>query len=721
MLLLSIFDKHPLITIFLFIDGVIYNFIRYMYDIFMFLAGANIFDESDYGGIVTRIYLILGVVMMFALAYSLLKAVINPDEFAKGEKSFPNLIKNVVISLIIIVLLPTAFRYAMEIQNSIIEYDVIGKIVLPSGSGDVAHAGNAISATVYEAFLYPADGVDPSSITTSDGFFTTGTNFSEVRSSIREGESFTAYTNFAENVGEGELVYSMPFSTLAGLFVLWVILLFCFDLGIRVVKLLFFQIIAPIPVICRILPDGKGKDVWNNWLKKIIHTYLEVFIRLIVMYIGVYLIVIVKENLGDLFAADKSGLDALGQTTLAQVFVILGVIAFMRVAPKLIQEVFGIDSGDLDIGLKGLVSRLTAGGGLVAGTALGTAGLTGIRRFAGTKGNIRDKLKAGIGGTTSGLKNGISAGLGAKSFGDVRKNISDTTASNLKKADAKAEKKDAKDRAITTYMADHRVSKNAARVAVAKENMRDSFYKFAGIDKFDKYKKEMDFYDMIKSHDDKIDQSATDLLGKDKVRDSKKLLENAAGISGFSLSSAQQYYDMIRQNKYEELKGRSLKLLKENAKGEKEINIRSEQDLANYLTELKSQISQAERDTKKYLKEQGLQGDAGIELLTRSVTDGGVGIDLGDGEKRLLSSMAAQRNDMENILKERAGDLEKLNNEILEKYKDPSKIIAELGTNSNSWDNMDQLVKNAKQREVDIMEELNELQRRNSDKGNNNS
>ena len=86
-----------------------------------------------------------------------------------------------------------------------------------------------------------------------------------------------------------------------------------------------------------------------------------------------------------------------------------------------------------------------------------------------------------------------------------------------------------------------------------------------------------------------------------------------------------------------------------------------------------------------------------------------------------MSSMAAQRKDMENILKERAGDLEKLNNEILEKYKDPSKIITELGTESNSWDNMDQLVKNAKQREVDIMAELNELQRRNSDKGNNNS
>ena len=81
------------------LDGAIYNLIDYVYDIFDFLAKTNIFSQSDYQVIVDRIFIILGLVMLFVLAYSLLKAVINPDEYAKGENSFANIIKNVIISL----------------------------------------------------------------------------------------------------------------------------------------------------------------------------------------------------------------------------------------------------------------------------------------------------------------------------------------------------------------------------------------------------------------------------------------------------------------------------------------------------------------------------------------------------------------------------------------------------------------------------------------------
>ena len=55
------------------IDGVIYNIIAWIYDIFNFLAGVNLFKESDYMTIVQRLYVILGMVMLFVLAYSLLK------------------------------------------------------------------------------------------------------------------------------------------------------------------------------------------------------------------------------------------------------------------------------------------------------------------------------------------------------------------------------------------------------------------------------------------------------------------------------------------------------------------------------------------------------------------------------------------------------------------------------------------------------------------------
>ena len=79
-------------NVLLILDGAIYDLIDYIYDIFDFLAKINIFGEDDYNAIVSRIYIILGVFMLFVLAYSLLKAIISPDDFAKGENSFPNLI-----------------------------------------------------------------------------------------------------------------------------------------------------------------------------------------------------------------------------------------------------------------------------------------------------------------------------------------------------------------------------------------------------------------------------------------------------------------------------------------------------------------------------------------------------------------------------------------------------------------------------------------------------
>ena len=51
----------------LFLDGVVYSLVDYVYDIFDFLAKLNIFDSEQYGEITGKIYIILGLIMMFVL------------------------------------------------------------------------------------------------------------------------------------------------------------------------------------------------------------------------------------------------------------------------------------------------------------------------------------------------------------------------------------------------------------------------------------------------------------------------------------------------------------------------------------------------------------------------------------------------------------------------------------------------------------------------------
>lgn len=151
--------KADAIGLLMFIDTIIYRLVDYVYDIFNALAKVNIFDMNDYKTIVSRIYVILGMIMLFSLAYSLLKAVINPDEFAKGENSFPKLIKNVVVSLVIIAVLPTVFSVAFNLQNSILNQNTIPKLIFGNDTDyDTAtkeDAGKMMSYNVMSAFLHP--------------------------------------------------------------------------------------------------------------------------------------------------------------------------------------------------------------------------------------------------------------------------------------------------------------------------------------------------------------------------------------------------------------------------------------------------------------------------------------------------------------------------------------------------------------------------------------
>src|SRR5699024_5186594 len=73
-------------------------------------------------------------------------------------------------------------------------------------------------------------------------------SLAQLDSSILSGEaSFRNYTQFSDAVAENEASYTLIVSTVAGIFILYVLLNFCFDMAVRVIKLAFYQLIAPIP------------------------------------------------------------------------------------------------------------------------------------------------------------------------------------------------------------------------------------------------------------------------------------------------------------------------------------------------------------------------------------------------------------------------------------------------------------------------------------------
>lgn len=435
-------------NVLLLLDGAIYNLIDYLYDIFDFLAKINIFGADDYNAIVSRIYVILGLFMLFVLAYSLLKAVINPDDFAKGENSFPNLIKNVVISLAIIILLPTVFTVIFNIQNSILNNDTIPKLILGTDfdSEIDADAGRRMAFYTFTAFFHEnetwceSNGYSTDDNTCADHIagngwlvLQNGPSLSSVRDSVMQGTSFTSFSQYGEAIDADQIDYMFLISTVAGIFILYVLLNFCFDLAIRVIKLAFYQIIAPIPVICRILPGGKMKDVFSKWTKQVISIFLEVFIRIGIMYLGIFLITLIIDNFGNIAGINSL---PLTQKLIVQALLIMGVIIFIRQAPKLLGELLNLDTGGMKLGL---MDKLAMGGGLLAGAAAGGLVTGGTRNFVSAfKGKgIGKDFKSGNYGTAlkkigGSIIPGVTSGIAGAGSAMVRSGYGAKGAKNLK-------------------------------------------------------------------------------------------------------------------------------------------------------------------------------------------------------------------------------------------------------------------------------------------------
>ena len=454
----------PIIKILLLIDGVIYDLIDSVYDIFDFLARLNIFGEDSYNDIVGRIYIVLGVIMLFVLAYTLLRAIINPDDFAKGEKSFPNLAKNVVISLILIVLLPTIFNVAFSMQNALLNTGTITKLILGDTNLDYTEKyqnetitmtpGKMMAVNTFSAFFYPNpenpvcgdSGVQGTRIDvenckdniTADGFIWRNSEITlrQVDTEVKAGKSMTAYNKFSDAVSDDQIHYTVIISTVAGVFLLYVLLNFCFDMALRVVKLMFYQIIAPIPIICRVVPFGTLKDVFNNWLKQVLSTFFEVFVRIAIMNFGVLLIKLCLEAFNSGY---RNGILSVGraeynlswlQFSLARLLVIFGIVMFIRKAPELISKMFGIDTGGMKLGLRDKLQQsgvYTAGAavqsGLFAGANNLRSGISKTRKdfdaakATGDKKQMRKALWSGVARTGASTIGGFGSGFGRAGYG----------------------------------------------------------------------------------------------------------------------------------------------------------------------------------------------------------------------------------------------------------------------------------------------------------------
>lgn len=122
--------SEAIVSFLLLIDSKIYGLFAEMYTLYIQLARAQIFDVSAFDFFVNNVYVIFGVVALFILAFFLLQGMINPDDSGAGTKSIKQFVTRFVTALFLTFLVPTMFSFLYDVQDSLISWQVIPKLVL---------------------------------------------------------------------------------------------------------------------------------------------------------------------------------------------------------------------------------------------------------------------------------------------------------------------------------------------------------------------------------------------------------------------------------------------------------------------------------------------------------------------------------------------------------------------------------------------------------------
>ena len=426
-------------TIFLMINGAIYNFINFLYQLFFAIANARLFTNENIQTIASRVYVLIGVIALFMAAYALLQVIINPDLKSGSEHSFGKVIPNIIKAILLLAFLPTIFNFAYGLQEAILADNVIPKIILGDEDfnpkeeeikiGDALdsekdvkfkHIGRKIANMAFMSFITPKNGATLDKIETvncpmfgkvcADDTYT----LKQAQEDVSSGkEDFAVYAAFASNIHEGKYTngsfsYNGIFQLIAGAFICYVFISYCISIGLRAAKLAYFQLIAPIPVLSIILPGQK--KIFDNWLKSIISTYIDVFVRIGALFLGIFMINMIPKLNSAWAGSYVENSDVI--EGFAKVFLIIGILMFVKMIPKLLSEITGIQSGSLKLGIKdqlgemAFIGKSTKGaiesvGRRVQGAATGALG-------AGWSAAVNNQdIKTGLKyGALNGFKNG---------------------------------------------------------------------------------------------------------------------------------------------------------------------------------------------------------------------------------------------------------------------------------------------------------------------------
>lgn len=421
------------------LDKGMYNIVAWVYNTLLDIAGYELVSPEVVDVITRRMFVVASVVMLFVVAYSLLRGIINPDELSgSGNYSGKKVAFGILKSLVAVIIIPACFDLAYSLQASILKENVIGNIILGSGNSVTSFdydPGLDFSLNLYHAFLYddeytlPEESLNSFDIVDENGnpmvVYDSAENvFRNSRNRGRwscDGDMPCVLSSSTTgHIYDGEYEYLPVVGFLTGIFAVVILIMYLFDISLRAVKLVFLEIISPIPSFMQIIPTQT--KVFSSWLKETLKTFADLFVRLAILYFSIFVI-------QQIFAKNDL-LIGTGYTNrnVVKLFLVFGVLMFMAKAPKLITTIFGIDTGygfsfkkrwdDVKSGFKTLSTPISnfgrgisKGAGAIAGVGLAKKAYNEGRNMGIKPKNKRDDILRRTWAGINGARNGFNGGL----------------------------------------------------------------------------------------------------------------------------------------------------------------------------------------------------------------------------------------------------------------------------------------------------------------------
>lgn len=386
------------------IDNVVYWFVEVILQLIMDLSKVEIFTQTTINTFAKRIYIILGLVMVFKMMISFIQILIDPDTLTDKEKGAGAILKRVVISLILIVLVPSIFSTARKIQTyvlPIIPRVIMGVTAEDDGDGITTESkvGKLMAWYSFLPFFDYAGTCNDGSIKSYDDTDDTSSSNVEISS---VSEAFANINRKDKSCGEGDYHYvynhKIIISTIVGAYLVFTLVTVAVQVAIRAIKFGICEFIAPIPIASYIDPKT-SKQTFDKWVSTSIKVYLDLFIQLIVVYFVAFIFqtYFADGNNFKIIVANTGG--SFWRATLVVLFIIIGLIKFVKEFPKFLSDLLGLSTnGDISKIFKG--AWASAAG--VAGAAVGGTG--------NLINGIRDK-NMGVGRTLASGAAGFASGL----------------------------------------------------------------------------------------------------------------------------------------------------------------------------------------------------------------------------------------------------------------------------------------------------------------------